>query len=325
MALIKVWWLESGQLKSGDATSLEHACATGPWCWVDVTDPDEQGLRLVGDRFGLHPLEVEDVLHKQHRPKLDLFPDRLHMVWIAPQQRPGGRFDFAELDVVIGRGHLITAHFGTMPAIDLETSDGIESFSRGPDWVLHGIIDRLVDDVLPVVDHLGEQLDDIEEVVIVDPQPESLRQLHALRRGLVEVHRVVAPERDVLRALARERSVISEDAYRYFQDVGDHLARVDDAIETYRDVAASVMDIYLSAQSNRMNQIMKQLTVVATIFMPLTLISGIYGMNVSVLDRGEGVGMWPPPAAAWSFWLVISLMLAIGLAMVWYFRRKEWW
>jgi magnesium transporter len=324
VAVVRVSWLEDGQVMSGDMAALDAACASGSWCWVDVTEPDEQTLGLVGQRFGLHPLEVEDILHKQHRPKLDLFPDRLHMVWIAPQLRDGGAIEFAELDVVIGPGHLITAHLGTIQAIDLEVSDGVESFQRGPDWILHGIIDRIVDDVLPVVDRLGERLDGIEEVVIVDPRPESLQQLHELRRGLVEVHRVVAPERDVLRALARERSVISEDAYRYFLDVGDHLARVDDAIETYRDVAASVMDIYLSAQSNRMNQIMKQLTVVATIFMPLTLLSGIYGMNVSVVTKG-GFGMWPPPTMWWSFWLVISTMLAIALGMLWYFRRKEWW
>jgi magnesium transporter len=321
---ISVRWLDDGQLKSGDETSLETACVTGPWCWVDVTDPDDRSLGLVAERFGLHPLETEDILHKQHRPKLDLFPDHLHVVWIAPQPRPGTAVDFAELDVVIGKGHLITAHLGTMPAVDMETSDGVENFSRGPDWVLHGIIDRLVDDVLPVVDSLGERLDDIEDVVVTNPDPEKLVDLHSLRRQLVEVHRVVSPERDVLRSLARERSVISEDAYRYFLDVGDHLARVDDAIETYRDVAASVMDIYLSAQSNRMNQIMKQLTVVATIFMPLTLISGIYGMNVSVISKG-GVGMWPPPSLWWSFWLVISAMVLIALGMLWYFRRKEWW
>ena len=114
------------------------------------------------------------------------------------------------------------------------------------------------------------------------------------------LHRIVAPERDVIRGVARERDVVSDDAYRYFQDVGDHLSRVQDSIETYQDVAASVMDVYLSAQNNRMNEIMKQLTVVATIFMPLTLLSGIYGMN---LLRG----MWPPPEAWWSFSLVVGV------------------
>jgi magnesium transporter len=122
----------------------------------------------------------------------------------------------------------------------------------------------------------------------------------------------------VIRGVARARDVVSEDAYRYFQDVGDHLARVQDSIETYQDVAASVMDVYLSAQNNRMNQIMKQLTVVATIFMPLTLLSGIYGMN---LIRG----MWPAPETVWSFAAVVGSMVAIAGGMAAYFRRKNWW
>ena len=179
MASLKVRWLEGGELKYGGLESLDAACKGDAWCWVDVTDPDEEILNLVGERFGLHPLEIEDVLHKQHRPKLDLFPERLHMVWIAPQFQSSGTFEFFEIDVVIGKGHLITAHEGNVHAIDLQASDGIDSFRQGPDWVLHGIIDRLVDDVLPTVDRLGEQLDDLEEVVIAAPRPESLRRLHA--------------------------------------------------------------------------------------------------------------------------------------------------
>jgi magnesium transporter len=111
---------------------------------------------------------------------------------------------------------------------------------------------------------------------------------------------------------------VDEEAYRYLQDVGDHLARVEDSIEMAREVAAAVMDIYLSSVSNRMNEVMKVLTVVATIFMPLTLISGIYGMNVVV-------GMWPPINQAWSFWAVSASMLVLALWMVWFFRRRKWW
>ena len=122
----------------------------------------------------------------------------------------------------------------------------------------------------------------------------------------------------MLRGLARESGVISPDAYTYFQDVGDHIARAIDSVETYQDVAASVMDVYLSAQSNRMNEIMKQLTVVATIFMPLTLITGIYGMNLVL-------GMWPPTTATWSFPVLMASMLVIAVVMAAYFRRKNWW
>ncbi|TLM89310.1 MAG: magnesium transporter CorA family protein, partial [Actinobacteria bacterium] len=188
----------------------------------------------------------------------------------------------------------------------------------GPDWVLHAVVDRLVDGVLPIVDELGDQLDDIEDAMLGEPRKTDLERLYRVRRQLVHMHRIVAPERDIVRGLARERNVVSEEAYRYFQDVGDHLARVEDSIETYRDVGAGVMDIYLSAQSNRMNEIMKQLTVVATIFMPLTLLSGIYGMNVIR-------GMWPSVEGYWSFSLVVGSMIVIAACMSWYFRRKNWW
>ena len=188
----------------------------------------------------------------------------------------------------------------------------------GPDWTLHSIIDQLVDSTLPLVDHVGEELEAVEERMLDAPRQEDLLHLHRLRRQLLRLHRIVAPERDVIRGVARERDVVSEDAFRYFQDVGDHLARLQDSIETYQDVAASVMDIYLSAQNNRMNEIMKQLTVVATIFMPLTLLSGIYGMNLLG-------GMWPEPMWQWSFALVVGSMVAIAAAMGVYFRKKNWW
>ena len=129
---------------------------------------------------------------------------------------------------------------------------------------------------------------------------------------------VVSGERDILRSMARRREYISLEAYVYFQDIGDHLALAVDAIDTYRDVASGAMDIYLSAVNNRMNAIMKQLTVVATIFMPLTLISGIYGMNVVK-------GMWPPVDAAWSFAAVIGCMLVITVGMLWVFKKRSWW
>jgi magnesium transporter len=193
------------------------------------------------------------------------------------------------------------------------------ALAGGPDWTLHAIIDRLVDSALPLVDEMGDELNAIEDSMLDEnPRTEDLKRLHQVRRQLVRMHKVFAPERDVLRALARERDIVSEEAYRYFLDVGDHVARVLDSVETYQDVGASVMDVYLSAQNNRMNDIMKQLTVVATIFMPLTLISGIYGMNVTK-------GMWPPIGAAWSFALVILSMLTIGAAMALFFRRKKWW
>jgi magnesium transporter len=286
--------------------------------WVDILAPNADDLSAIQKRFDLHPLALEDSVHPQTRAKLDVYPSGLFLVWITPTRRRADTVSSPELDVFIGSNHLVTLHAEASHAIETVASETLRTLRGGPDWTLHSIIDQSVDSVLPLVDTVGEQLEVVEERMLETPRQEDLLALHRIRRQLLRLHRIVGPERDVIRGVARERDVVSEDAYRYFQDVGDHLARVQDSIETYQDVAASVMDVYLSAQNNRMNQIMKQLTVVATIFMPLTLLSGIYGMN---LIRG----MWPRPEAWWSFLSVVGMMVAVASGMAVYFRRKNWW
>lgn len=288
------------------------------WRWVDISKGSADVLEQLAREFKLHPLLVEDALHPQRRPKLDTFPDGLFLAWLTPVRRAGDGIETVELDAFLGSDYLITVHENHTAVLDQVAADAQRIMALGPDWLLHAIIDRLVDSVLPVADGIGDDLSDLEDRLLAKHDPENLRSLYSIRRQLVRLHRIVAPERDVLRGLARERGVVGEEAYRYFQDVADHLAHVEDSIETYRDVGAAAMDIYLSSQSNRMNEIMKQLTMVATIFMPLTLISGIYGMN---LIRG----MWPPALATWSFSGVLVLMAVIAVGMSIYFRRKNWW
>lgn len=318
MSDVAVRWLDSGgSLAAGSLTDLSTS-RQADWRWVDVTAPDSATMQTLADEFALHPLSVEDVLHVQARPKLDLFPDGIFIAWLTPERPEGDGVISSELDMFLGAKYLITTHIDPVHAIDEVISEIDRSMSRGPDWLLHSIIDRLVDITLPLVDDLGDELDDIEDDMLGEPRQGELNRLYEVRRQLVKMHRIVAPEREMLRELARERDIVSEEAYRYFQDVGDHLARVQDSIETYRDVGSGVMDIYLSAQNNRMNEIMKQLTVVATIFMPLTLISGVYGMNVTV-------GMWPTTVAKWSFAAVVGTMVFIAVSMSIYFRKRNWW
>jgi magnesium transporter len=311
------WHALPGVVRSAGLDALAEARSEGPWVWVDVTHPTPESFGPLIEAFGLHPLAVEDALHVQVRPKVDTFSDAIFFAWLTPL---GSAADYAvsELDVFLGKDFIITAHSvdgGISAHLGLDIDDAM---SKGPDWLAHALVDRLVDGVLAIVDDLGDSLEGLEDSMLGQPRPQDLEALYRVRRRLVAMHRIVSPERDIVRTLARERDVVGEDAYRYFQDVGDHLARVDDSIETYRDVAAGVMDIYLSAQSNRMNEIMKQLTAVATIFMPLTLLSGIYGMNVVR-------GMWPPISATWSFGAVVGSMVVIALWMSWYFRRRNWW
>jgi magnesium transporter len=320
MPEVSVRWLAAdGILKHGDIASLDDAKGAA-WVWVDVVDPDDATLALLGECYPLHELNLEDAKHRQHRAKLDQYDDGLFLVWLTPERTRGDSVTVGEIDVFIAKDYLITLHAGANKAVEQVVAQELRSTRSGPAWILHEIVDRLVDSSLPLVDRVGERLTTIEDRMLDNPRQGDLKELHQVRRQLVRLHRIIAPERDLLRGLARESDVISSEAYRYFQDVGDHIARALDSIETYQDVGASVMDVYLSAQSNRMNAIMKQLTVVATIFMPLTFISGIYGMNLTA-------GMWPPAgdAHAWSFWAVIGGLVVLSAAMAIYFRKKNWW
>ncbi len=316
-ATVTVRWLEGGKLRTGGSADLTAAQAAGP-VWVDVFHPDEETLQTLARVFDLHPLAVEDVLHFPQRPKIDSYSNGLFMVWVLPQMVPNDGIQYTELDVFLGARYLITAHRDPVPVLDDVAASAHESMGLGPDWTLHAILDRAVDCIFPAVDYVADQLDTIEDQLLENADRSQLHRLYSMKRLLVALHKVIGPERDVVRGMARQEEFITRDAYLYFQDIGDHLARVADSVDTYRDVASGAMDIYLSSVNNRMNQIMKQLTVVATIFMPLTLISGIYGMNVTL-------GMWPPVGASWSFAAVILFMVAITVCMLWLFKRRDWW
>jgi magnesium transporter len=317
-AQVIVRWVDSGQLRVGSVADLDAAKAGTGAIWVDVLEPDAETLAVLAQAFGLHPLAVEDCMHFPQRVKVDLYPESAFVVWVFPQAVAGATFRPVEADVFLGERYVITSHREAIPVIDQVGSEAAASLSRGADWTLHQLLDRGVDRIFPLVDGLSDRLDEIENVLLDDPAQTDLQRLYAIKRTLVQLYRIVGGERDVLRSLSRREKCISPDAYLYFQDVGDHLARVVDTIDTYRDVASGAMDIYLSAVNNRLNDVMKRLTVVATIFMPLTLISGIYGMNVVA-------GMWPPIGAAWSFWAVAGSMLVIVVAMLTYFKRRRWW
>ncbi len=315
-ASITVRWIDSGELRSDGLESLP-AEIPGP-VWIDVLDVDAAALAGVAARFDLPPLAVEDCLHFPQRPKIDVYPQVTFVIWLLPQVVTGDGIMSSELDVFLGEEHLVTVHRDSIEAVDRVAAHAEEYLKRGVEWTLHAILDTAVDEVFPVVESLSDELEELEDVMLSDARPTSLQRLYAAKRSLVQLHKVVGPERDVIRGLARLEAFVEPDAYMYFQDVGDHLARVADEVDTYRDVASGTMDIYLSSVSNRMNAIMKQLTIIATIFMPLTLISGIYGMNVTK-------GMWPSTAAGWAFPAIMGLMGAITLWMLWFFKRRDWW
>lgn len=316
-ATVIVRWMEGKTLKSGTVADIEMARALGA-VWVDVLDPDAEALAPIAAAFGLHPLAVEDCLHFPQRPKIDPYEDNMFIVWALPRLVPDDGIAYTEIDVFLGKGFLVTSHLEPVAVIDELASDAASILCRGAEWTLHALLDQAVDEIFPAVDYIADQLDTIEDSLLERADQDDLHRLYAMKRLLIALHKTIGPERDVVRGMARQNELISQEAYLYFQDIGDHLARVADSVDTYRDVASGAMDIYLSAVNNRMNAIMKQLAVVATIFMPLTFMSGIYGMNITE-------GMWPPITAVWSFGLVIGSMAVIAVWMLWFFRRRNWW
>lgn len=313
-AKITARWIADGVLRSDGLDSLP-ADPTGP-VWIDVLDPDEASLVAVSKRFPLPPLAIEDCLHYPQRPKLDAYHDQSFLVWLFPQVIIGDGYTAHELDVFLGEEHLVTVHQADVPALGRIIEHADAYLERGVEWTLHAILDMAVDEVFPLVEALSDDLEQLEGMMLAESNPGQLQRLYTVKRALVSLHKVVGPERDIVRGLARLEAFVEPDAYMYFQDVGDHLARLADQIDTYREVANGTMDIYLSSQSNRMNQIMKQLTVVATVFMPLTLLSGIYGMNFRYMPELE----W-----RYGYFGVWAVMGLIALGMVAYFRRKDWW
>lgn len=311
------WFDDAGVYHESDRPELASELKA-PWCWVDLSDPSSQDIEPFVSLFGLHELAVEDALHPQARPKIDLDPDGAFLAWLTPRIDGDGGLTSYETDFVVTSFGILTVHDGSGEVISEVASVAQEIMARGSDRLLHAILDRLVDEVIPLADSLGDRLEEIELAMLAPGGAQQLDALYRLRRQLLEVHRMVSPERDLLRALTRERDLVSDEMYRYFDDVIDHLTHAAETLETYRDIGSAVMDIHLSAQSNRLNEVMKVLTVATVIIGVLTLVSGVYGMNL--LD-----GMWPPYEAFWGFPAVVGFMVLTGIIMTTVFRRKGWW
>ncbi len=312
---VVVRWAEGDVVRVGGIDDLRAARASSA-CWIDLMRPQDGELSVVAREFGLHPLAVEDCLHFPQRPKIDVYPDSVFLIWLMAHESEDGAIDVRELDAFLGSTYLITVHTDPLEAVDQAAMRIREMLDRGCAWILHSMLDLMTDAVFPLMDVIGDELDALEDEVLEEPSETFQARLYALRRRLLSLKQVVSPERDVVRSLVREEGIIGRDAFHYFSDVADHLSRVGDVLDTYREIAASVMDMYLSAQSSRANAIMKQLTVVATIFMPLTLITGIYGMNFSNMPELQ----W-----AWGYPFAMGVMLVVAVVMFLFFRRRDWW
>lgn len=315
-AKIVVRWLCGDALETAGVERLDEALASESEVWIDVEQPDREALESISRHVPLHEIAIGDALEPFLRPKIDLYRNLAYFTWIRPELMPDDGLEMHKLDVFLGERVLITSHKSHWVVVGQVAEDTVTGLKSGVEWVLHSVLDRVVDQIFPIADRLAETLEELEDLMLETPQREHLQRLYATKRLLLQLRRIVGPERDVLRGLARQEAFLSQDAYVYFQDIGDHLARVEDTVDTSRDVASGTMDIYLSSVSNRLNDIMKRLTIVSTIFLPLTVLTGIYGMNFRYL-----------PELRWryGYFDVLGAMVLIVVGMLVYFKRRDWW
>lgn len=300
-------------------------CDTPTITWINVIGLHEVDvLQKLGEKFGLHPLALEDVLNTGQRPKLDDYEQ--HYFIILRELRWRGKLEADQISLFLGHKYVITlqeTEWDVFDPVRERIRRGKGRIRRmGADYLAYALIDRVVDELFPILESYGERLEELEGELIDHPTRETLQEIHRIKRDLLTLRRTIWPEREIINALMREESkLIRRDTKIYLRDVYDHTVQLVEIIETYRELAASMLDVYLSSLSNRLNEIMKMLTLIATIFIPLTFIVGIYGMNFN-----PEASPWNMPELNW-YWgypVVLAAMAAIVLGMLVYFRRKGW-
>ena len=288
--------------------------------WLDLVDPGKGELDMLEKVFELHPLTLEDCINTITRPKIDRFEKYIFIVIHAAATTPRAqRVRTIELNICLGRNFIITIHQepikGVETAIDRTQRNSV-MMSKGSDTLLHLIVDSLVDNYLPVLDMMDNRISSVETQVLRNPTQKTLNNIFAAKKDILYLRRFIGPQRDIINLLSRESfQFINTKRKMYFRDVYDNMIFINDTIDTYRDVINGTFDAYLSTISNKTNDIMKMLTIIATIMMPLTLITGVYGMNFADMPLLE----W-----RWGFFSISAFMILLGIGMLVYFKRKEW-
>lgn len=302
-----------------DAAEVAEHLESGEFFWLDLHKPTADDLTMLADVFKFHPLAVEDATHFGQRPKLDPFDDFAFLVvYGANEDRDG----LVEVHCFFSGTYLVTVHRDSCPSFDdlRKRAAADKQLPAQGVMLLYMVVDVLADSFLPSLSKLDDRIDDLESGVLQRPDDEQLQELFRLKRRLVGWRKVISPERDTFARIVTGVVKIpgmNPDTERYFRDVYDHLIRISDLIDSYRDLLTGAMDVYLSTVSNRLNEVMKRLTIVATIFMPLTWIVGFFGMNFGWMVRGI-LGPWPFIALG-----VVSQIIALAFMLV-LFRRRRW-
>jgi magnesium transporter len=297
-----------------------------PVVWVDVVGLGDEGmLRGIADVFRLHPLALEDIVHVHQRAKVDAFEEQLLCVLRIPDA--SGEQLTEQFSLVIGKFYVVTFQERPGDAFDLIRSSLRTEHSQtrhgvSADYLAYRLIDAAIDAYFPVLERIGDELDRLDDPPAAAESTAGFSELHAVRRELLLLRRAIWPLRDALSELRSEASPFISDSTRvYLRDCYDHAVQLIDLLESYRDIAGDVRDFYLSSISNRMNEIMKTLTIIATIFLPLSFIAAVFGMNFN-----PQASPWNMPELNWRYGYLyaLALMAMVAAAMLWLFKRRGW-
>ena len=330
--MLSVFILHADGRVSNDAEPRAIAAAlrdSGATFWIDMLAPTDEEYALLDDIFGFHPLAIEDTIQYQQRPKIESYDHTgdahttgyFYMVIHGPDLKTfRENLRTKELDIFVSERYLVTVHEEQMMSVEHLLKrcrgDARRTLQQGIDVMLYNLLDQLVDHYSPILDHLQETLETLEEDAIANPRPEILSTIGREKRELLGLRRIIGPQRDVIAQLSRDEVPFIREATRvYFRDVQDHLNRAVEVIELYRELIASARDLYLSAINNNLNQIMKTLTIVTVVAAVLNVITGFFGMNFESLPGIHSHG---------AFVATASLMCLVAAGCVGLFWWKKW-
>jgi len=303
-----------------DVEELRSLCEAGGVTWVDVQGlGDEDTIRAIGEVFDLHPVALESAVNVPQRAKTELYEHQQIIIARTPVI-DGERVRTPQVCFVLGDRYLLTfqeRYFGFFDPVRERIEVGIGAIrNAGPDYLAYALIDAMVDRYYPIAQRLSDRLEDLEDFVVDNPHPDVLAHIHALRRQLAVVRRVGWPQREAINALLREDSpFIADETKVFLRDTYDHIAQIVELIDSSKEMASDLAESYLSNVSHRTNEIMKMLTLMASIFIPLTFLAGIYGMNFENM---------PELHSRMGYFVVLAVMVVLAVAMAAFFRRRGW-
>ena len=293
----------------------------GTLLWVDVERPDDKNMEFLQKHFSFHPLAIEDCMTTIQRPKIDRYDKYLFIVLHAATLAPHkDKATSLELDSFVGENYVVTVHLKEIPSVTSIWERCIRNkviMSNGSAYLFYFIADALVDNYFPILEKLDVEIQKVEDEIMKDSKRDTLGKILTLKENVLILRRILGPQRETMNFISRGeyQPIIPGELSIYFRDVSDLLARINDNLDTYRDLLASALDGYMSATSNKLNEIMKVLTIIATIMMPLTLITGIYGMNFRFMPELE---------TKFGYFGILGFMAILAIGMLLFFKRKKW-